>query len=234
MGNSLGSKHRRAKVMKLDGETFKLKTPVRAGDVLKDHPPGHCLLESESVKHFGSRAKPLEPDQNLLPKRLYFLVELPKTGPATSVGRAANPRRVWSGPMNLTARDRLENLKLARRSASDLSALMTPAAVAGSVTVADGGAGEEAGTVRVKVRLPRAEVERLMRESKDGDEAAARIMDLCAGGGRSGEVGGGRGEGSSSGGGGGSSARRRDGVMKKRVSFLPINEAEMQIAVASY
>ncbi|CAL1405490.1 unnamed protein product [Linum trigynum] len=227
MGNSIGSKNRRAKVMKLDGETFKLKTPVRAADVLKDHPPGHCLLESESVKHFGSRAKPLEPDQNLLPKRLYFLVDLPKTGPVPR----ANPRRVWSGPMNLTAKDRLENLKLARRSASDLS-LMKPAAVAGSVTVAEGGGAGEEGTVRVKLRLPRSEVERLMRESKDEAEAAARIMDLCAAGGgdrSSYNRAAGGGEGSSGG------AGVSGSVMKKRVSFLPISEAETnQIAVASY
>ncbi|XVE66030.1 hypothetical protein DITRI_Ditri08aG0048800 [Diplodiscus trichospermus] len=59
---------KKAKVMKIDGERFKLKTPIRAWDVVKDHP----------VKHFGIRAKPLEPQQDLKPKRIYFLVELPK------------------------------------------------------------------------------------------------------------------------------------------------------------
>ena len=58
MGNSLGGK-KTTKVMKIDGETFKLKTPVTAEEVLKDF-PGHVLLESESVKHYGARAKPLE------------------------------------------------------------------------------------------------------------------------------------------------------------------------------
>lgn len=45
--------------MKIDGETLKLKTPVTAEEVLKDF-PGHVLFESESVKHYGARAKPLE------------------------------------------------------------------------------------------------------------------------------------------------------------------------------
>jgi len=58
MGNSLGGK-KTTKVMKIDGETFKLKTPVTAEEVLKDF-PGHVLLDSESVKHYGARAKPLE------------------------------------------------------------------------------------------------------------------------------------------------------------------------------
>ena len=38
---------------------------------------------------------------------------------------------------------------------------------------------EENGATRVKMRLPKAEVERLMKESKDDGEIAARIMDLC-------------------------------------------------------
>lgn len=58
MGNSLGGK-KTTKIMKIDGESFKLKTPVTAEEVLKDF-PGHVLLESESVKHYGARAKPLE------------------------------------------------------------------------------------------------------------------------------------------------------------------------------
>ena len=43
MGNSLGAK-KSAKVMKINGETLKLKTPVKAGAVVKDY-PGHALLE---------------------------------------------------------------------------------------------------------------------------------------------------------------------------------------------
>nr|GMD21918.1 uncharacterized protein At1g66480-like [Ipomoea batatas] len=76
MGNSLGGK-KTTKVMKIDGQTMKFKTPVYAGEIVKNY-PGHVLLDSEAVKHFGVRAKPLEPQQELRGKRLYFLVELPK------------------------------------------------------------------------------------------------------------------------------------------------------------
>ncbi|CAN0906143.1 Uncharacterized protein At1g66480 [Linum grandiflorum] len=244
MGNSIiGAKYRRAKVMKIDGETFKLKTPVRAGDVLNNY-PGHCLLESESVKHYGSRAKPLQPDQNLLPKRLYFLVELPNknaaaTAAAPFVGRT--PKRVWSGPINMSAKDRLESMMLARRSASDLSLIMKPpanASVSGSVTVADSGE-EGSSTMRVKMRLPRAEVERLMRESRDEAEAGARIMDLYTKAGKTNNRGGSEGEASSSNplshGAAAAATGKEMKSREKRVSFKPINyEAEMQIAVASY
>lgn len=164
MGNTFGSK-KTTKVMKIDGESFKLKTPVKAGEVLKDH-PGLVLLDSEAVKHYGTRAKPLEAHKELHPKRLYFLVELPKE---------TKPRRVRSG-INMSAKDRLESLVLTRRSASDLS-IMKQRDV-------DGGGGGDSkeesvgGGVRLKMRLPKAEVERLMRECKDEAEAAEKIMSL--------------------------------------------------------
>ena len=43
--------------MKIDSQTFKLKTPVRVWETVKDY-PGHVLIESETFKHFGIRAKP--------------------------------------------------------------------------------------------------------------------------------------------------------------------------------
>ena len=67
MGNALG-RTRKAKVMKIDGETFKLKTPATANNVVKDY-LGHILLDSQVVKNFGFRAKPLEPHQERRPKR---------------------------------------------------------------------------------------------------------------------------------------------------------------------
>lgn len=76
MGNTFGVK-KTVKVMKISGETMKLNSPVKVEDVVKDY-PGFVLLESEAVKHYGVRAKPLEPHQKLSTKRLYFLVELPK------------------------------------------------------------------------------------------------------------------------------------------------------------
>lgn len=93
MGNGLGGK-KKTKMMKINGETIKLKTPIEGGAVSKEY-PGYVLLDSEAVK----------------PKRVYFLVELPKVG---------KPRKVMS------AKDRLESLKLGRRSVSDLTLLMQP------------------------------------------------------------------------------------------------------------
>ena len=159
MGNSLGGR-KTTKVMKIDGETFKLKAPVKASEILKDH-PGLALLESEAVKHYGIRAKPLEAQQELQPKRLYFLVELPKE---------TVPRRVRSG-INMSAKDRLESLVLSRRSASDLTIMKQ--------TKMNGAVQSGHGPVRLKLRLRKAEVEKLIQGSKDEAEAGERIVGLC-------------------------------------------------------
>lgn len=164
MGNTFGAK-KTTKVMKIDGETFKLKTPVKVWEVVKDH-PGLVLLDSEAVKHYGVRAKPLEAHKELQPKRLYFLVELPKE---------TKPRRVRSG-INMSAKDRLESLVLTRRSASDLSIMKQSNNMGGGEQGNDNK--ENSGGVRLKMRLPKAEVEKLVRDCKDEAEAAERIMKL--------------------------------------------------------
>ncbi|XP_055805152.1 uncharacterized protein At1g66480-like [Solanum dulcamara] len=179
MGNSLGRK-KTAKVMKIDGEMMKFRTPVYANEVLKNY-PSMVLLESEEVKHFGVRAKPLEPQQELKPKRLYFLVELPKY----SEEKNKNPRRVRSG-IQMSAKDRLETLMLARRSASDLS-IMKPSSIMtedySSYHNASGslnGVGPQAQQpMRLKLRLPKSEVEKLIMHSKDGSDVGEKIMRLC-------------------------------------------------------
>ncbi|KAG6410389.1 hypothetical protein SASPL_128447 [Salvia splendens] len=197
MGNSLGGS-KSAKVMKMNGETFKLKTPIRVGSVVEGY-PGHVLLESEAVKHYGVRAKPLEPQQQLKPKRLYFLVELPK------FPEEKGARRVRSG-IHMGAKDRLESLMLARRSASDLSIMKPP-----SIDKSGGGG------VRVRMRLPRAEVERLMAESKDGGEVAEKIVGLCMTKEKNVHLNG-----------------DRINSREKRVGFLPTNEGEIHhIVMAS-
>jgi len=220
MGNVFGSK-KTIKVMKIDGETMKLKTPIKAGEVLKDH-PGLVLLDSEAVKHYGVRAKPIEAHKELQPKRLYFLVELPKE---------VKPRRVRSGIV-MSAKDRLDNLVLTRRSASDLSIMKQS-----KMNDNDGGGGEgddvkvkeNGGGVRLKVRLPKAEVEKLMRECKDEAEAAEMIMRLYkANGSRENKI---------------SEVKEKIWTpqtprtprtpRQKRVSFMPNNEEGIQIAVAS-
>ncbi|CAK9157552.1 unnamed protein product [Ilex paraguariensis] len=227
MGNSLGGR-KTAKVMKITGETIKLKTPVNAGEVVKDY-PGHVLLESDAVKHFGIRAKPLEVHQELKPKRLYFLVELPK------FMEEKGARRVRSG-INMTAKDRLESLMLGSRSVSDLS-IMRPR----SSVVEEKRERLENGAVRMKMRLPKKEVERLVKESRDEDEAAQKIVDLCM---ENNNVGGGGGPNKVHGGAllhqqeswNGGHGRAKGALkarVKRRVGFLPITEQKIQVAVAS-
>lgn len=171
MGNNLG-RSKKAKVMKINGETFKLKTPARASDVVKDY-PGYVLLDSDAVKHFGIRAKPLEPQQELKARKIYFLVELPKF-PEGKEGRSA-ARRVRSG-IHMSAKDRLECLMLSRRTVSDVS-MVRPS----SSQTSDGPA-----PVRVRMRLPKSQVQKLVQESKDEVEVAEKIIDLYMG--NSGEV----------------------------------------------
>ena len=118
MGNSLGGKRKGAKVMQLDGTSFRVKPPAAAAGMLRDH-PGFQLLESEEVKLQGARARLLPPDAPLRRGRLYFLVALPRRASAA----AGAMRRAWSGNLRVGARERLESLMLARRSTSDLSSL---------------------------------------------------------------------------------------------------------------
>ncbi|CAN6201861.1 unnamed protein product [Urochloa humidicola] len=172
MGNSIGGRRKGAKVMQLDGTAFRVKPPAFAGAVLRDH-PGFQLLESEEVKLLGVRARPLAHDAQLRPGRLYFLVALPRP--------AAPPRRAWSGALHVGARERLESLMLTRRSTSDLS-LPASAAATAPASPLSAAASEGGGPVRLRMRLPKAQVEKLMAESRDGAEAAARIMQLCAAG----------------------------------------------------
>ncbi|XP_060203203.1 uncharacterized protein At1g66480 [Lycium barbarum] len=200
MGNSLGRGKRTVKVMKIDGETMKFKTPVYARAVLKDY-PDLVMLESEAVKHLGIRAKPLKDQQELKPKRLYFLVEMPKEEKVVM-------RRVRSG-IQMSAKDRLENLMLARRSVSDLS-LMKPEEENGTAAV-----------MRMKLRLPKAEVEKLIKNEADIAENIVRLCMLN------------------------NNTRRgplleKQGNVKrgiksqeKHVEFLPITEGENQLVVAS-
>ncbi|KAK4376360.1 hypothetical protein RND71_002656 [Anisodus tanguticus] len=237
MGNSLGGRKKTAKVMKIDGQTMKFRTPVYANEVLKNY-PSLVLLESEEVKHFGIRAKPLEPQQELKPKRLYFLVELPK------FPEEKNPRRVRSG-IQMSAKDRLETLMLARRSVSDLS-IMKPANIMteeyNSASGPFNGGGPQAQPVRLKLRLPKAEVEKLMMQSKDGSDVGEKIMRLCM---------------NNNNGGGGEMFQSKNGPLmgeeksqwknnngggiikkgirsrEKRVGFLPITEGEIQLAMAA-
>uniref|UniRef100_K3YJM4 Uncharacterized protein n=1 Tax=Setaria italica TaxID=4555 RepID=K3YJM4_SETIT len=125
MGNSIGGKRRRARVMTVDGATHKYRAPAAAADALRGH-PGHHLLESDEVRRLGVRARPLDPDAPLKPGKLYFLVEIPRLAAASSSSntRRRAPQRTWSGALTYGAGERLESLMLARRSASDVAAAL--------------------------------------------------------------------------------------------------------------
>ncbi|KAG8087262.1 hypothetical protein GUJ93_ZPchr0010g7691 [Zizania palustris] len=174
MGNAIGGRRRTARVMTVDGTTYKYRPPAVARAALREH-PGYQLLESEEVRRFGVRARPLDDDAPLKPGKLYFLVELPR------LSRARAPRRTWSGALVHSggggggaggAGERLESMMLSRRSASDVAASVM-ASPSSSVE-----AGED-GAVRLRLRLPKAEVARLVKESRDATEAAEKIMQLC-------------------------------------------------------
>lgn len=162
MGNAIaGGRRRTARVMTVDGTTYKYRPPASAAAALRDH-PGYQVLESEEVRRLGMRARPLDADAPLKPGKLYFLVKLPRLARA--------PRRTWSGALVHVggAGERLESMMLSRRSASDVAASPVSSVEAG-----------EGGAVRLRMRLPKAEVARLVKESRDAAEAAEKIMQLC-------------------------------------------------------
>ncbi|KAE8820883.1 hypothetical protein D1007_01201 [Hordeum vulgare] len=174
MGNALAGRRRAAKVMTVDGATFRYKTPAAAGAALRGH-PGHQLLESEEVRRLGVRARPLDRDAALKPGKLYFLVHLPRGAAGEGEGQGLRaPHKTWSGALHVGARERLESLMLSRRTVSDVASLMPSAAREPSSVEAGAD-----GAVRLRMRLPKSEVARLMKESRDPAEAAERIMQLC-------------------------------------------------------
>ncbi|CAI8597232.1 unnamed protein product [Vicia faba] len=207
MGNVMIRRNKKAKVMKINGETFKLKTPAQANDVVK-HYPGHALLDSQAVKQFGLRAKPLEPYQELKPKKIYFLVELPKLQPEPV------PRRARStGLRGMNAMERLDFLMLSKRSVSDVSLVKRSG-------LGEGGAGlVRDGSTRVKMRLPKAQLDRLMEESCDGTEVAEKILSLYMGNNAAVETGGGTAE--------AKIEIHNQRSRRKRVSFSPVEEGDI-------
>jgi hypothetical protein len=193
MGNALAGWRRAAKVMTVDGSTFRYKTPAAAGDALRGH-PGHQLLESEEVRRLGVRARPLDPDAPLKPGKLYFLVQIPRGAAGAGADEDPRaPRKTWSGALHVGARERLESLMLSRRTVSDVAFIVPCSAARLAASAASASSPRPFskppppssvevgvdGAVRLRMRLPKAEVARLMKESKDPAEAAERIMQLC-------------------------------------------------------
>ncbi|KNA16011.1 hypothetical protein SOVF_093120 [Spinacia oleracea] len=179
MGNNMGGgSSKSAKIMKINGENFKLKIPVKVFDVIKDY-PDHILLDSEEFLRFNLRAKPLNPEDELKPRKIYLLVELPKF----PLNNQSPLRKVRSSVLASTAtnRDVMMMKKESRRSASDDLTILTRSTAADFVDVDDGGDGSSpVGPTRVKMRLSKARVQKIMEESGDDNlEAAKRIIRLC-------------------------------------------------------
>ncbi|KAG6498552.1 uncharacterized protein At1g66480-like [Zingiber officinale] len=173
MGNGLSRKRKIVKVMKLDGSTLKFKSPVRAAEVLEEY-PGYNLLDSDDVTRSGVRAQPLEQSAPLKPGKLYFLIQLLRRPPAVAPDPRSLAGRAWSGALRVGAKERLESLQLSRRTMSDATSTLSRR-LSSSLAVDDIGDG----VLRLKMRLPKSQVEKLMRESGSPVETAEKIAELC-------------------------------------------------------
>ncbi|KAE8648427.1 uncharacterized protein At1g66480 [Cucumis sativus] len=233
MGNSIGGR-KRVKVMKVDGEILKLKLPIRVSEVLKDY-PDHVLMESEAVKHYGVKAKPLEPQQDLNRKKIYFLLQLPKIAADNRPPPDRIPRRVRSSGVHMSAKDRLDLLMLSRRTMSEI-AITRPSTT--SATDSSAQPRFHSGPMQVKMKIPRSQVAKLMEESASEGEIAEKIIkmylknEVNTGGGSAGDVNAGQHpehwKPSLV-----SSVRENSKVHReKRVSFLPMDKGEIHLAVA--
>ncbi|KAL8161142.1 hypothetical protein V2J09_012631 [Rumex salicifolius] len=136
---------RKAKIMKINGEFFKFGTPAKVRDIIGKY-PGHILLDSDEFRRFNLRARPLDPEFDLQPKKIYLLVELPRFPSEEDADNT--PRRSNYGETSRAP----ENFRVSQPSASP---------------------------VRVKVKLPKAQVERILEQTSDDAEAAGKIIDLC-------------------------------------------------------
>lgn len=172
MGNNMGSgSNKAAKVMKINGEFFKFNTPAKVIDITKDY-PDHILLDSEEFLRFNLRAKPLNPEYQLKPRKIYLLVDLPKFP-------NNNLRRVQSSVLANTVTTRVS-----RRSVSDDLTIKTRSTVDMRSFDDDddengGSHSPVVGPTRVKMRLRKTQVEKIMEESSDDVEVAKKIVRLC-------------------------------------------------------
>ncbi|CAO2825343.1 unnamed protein product, partial [Amaranthus hypochondriacus] len=178
MGNNMGGGNSKtAKIMKINGDFLKLKLPLKVLDMIKEY-PNHILLDSQDFLRYNLRSKPLNPEDELKPRKIYLLVELPKF--PNEINSQKPLRKVRSGVLARNNGDNLMMKKGSRRTASDLTMVMTR-----STAKDDGGDGGSlmggyVGPTRLKMRLPKAQVEKIMEESGNDDgEAAKKIVRLC-------------------------------------------------------
>ncbi|KAI4299574.1 hypothetical protein L6164_033019 [Bauhinia variegata] len=120
----------------------------------------------------------------------------------------------------MNAKDRLEFLMLSKRSVSDLS-LVKPSSLSTGVDNRPR-PGPNSGPMRVKMRVPKAQLEKLMEESNDQSEVAEKIMNLYMS--NAGEADGGAVEPRAEAGGRGKVPK----AQRKRVSFSPVEQEEIR------
>ncbi|KAL2926484.1 hypothetical protein RDABS01_001067 [Bienertia sinuspersici] len=153
--------------MKINGEYFKLKIPSKVIDAIKDY-PNHVLLDSEEFMRFNLRAKPLDPLDELKPRKIYLLVELPKF-PHNNHSNSQSPiRRVRSGVLAST----IATKKIYQRSFSDHH-MIDARSSSGPLDYT-----HVVGPTRVKMRLPKAQVQRIMEKGDDNVDVAKQILQL--------------------------------------------------------
>ncbi|KAG6499602.1 hypothetical protein ZIOFF_039392 [Zingiber officinale] len=143
--------------MMIDGRVIRPGPQATAADVLRDH-PGYSLLEA------GGDQRPLHFSHPLEPGKLYFLLELPRPP-------------MFRRELRRGAVERLESLKLSRLWRMDASAIERRSKVRDdSARVRAGGGGMD--DFLVRIRLPKAQVAKLVAESEDKAEVAEKIVAL--------------------------------------------------------
>lgn len=177
MGNNMaGGRSKAAKIMKMNGEIFKLKIPSKASDAIKDY-PDHVLLDSEEFLRFKLRAKPLEPEDELKRRKLYLLVQLPKL-PGYDCQRPLRKARSAALETTTTSRDKMVMKKEYRRSVSD-GHMIRNRPTAADIDDIYGSSSSHVRPTQVKIRLPKDQVLRIIEEDGDDNlEAARKVISL--------------------------------------------------------